>query len=653
MAIGGAIAAILAGLAAGASEGIVKKRQKEEEITRSIMQKSAFERASKGDTGFADNPDMSKVLGKQGVQALLSYAQQIQQQNAETEAGDTQARTAMFGTDPLGGLAIGKHGGTMAGTGGGPTVTGGPGGAVSVQQPGTGRTIPSLAPPQALAQSVAGPAALGIDDGSEQDVQASVPVPTPPMGPAAPAGAAPPVAPPPGAPATPQTGLERIQSGLKPGQSVSGKAGGVSFNVSGRDPGEKADEVGRRIIAEGIKAKRRPDEMIVDVFAAGGKLPENFSKYGETVFVPAFRQALKEAGVDTKSATTAQKIAATRAALESGGSVPDAFKSMIGFTREDEHALAGEVVARALNEGVPFAQARAYAEARGLRLSPGDETAFGQRTFGELRTELGKLLPELAPEQLDMLAATGVKNDPRFVPPDVRAAIREAAPMSEATRAKVFEETGKVPRLSDIGKPGDIAGARTRAEGEATDVAATRAGAVEQATQDVERRLPEGAQEKIVALNNSIAAGQRIFAGYKSEYVGPAKARIDNLKEKFIDKALPAAESKFRSDLQDFLNDAIFQITGKQVGSVNEAERILGPLPNINLPASAFEARLSALRERLHQKREEEGKMARSQRYRAPAPPPAVTEAPPPPPAVEGSSMSPEEQRLRKRLGIK
>ena len=149
-------------------------------------------------------------------------------------------------------------------------------------------------------------------------------------------------------------------------------------------------------------------------------------------------------------------------------------------------------------------------------------------------------------------------------------------------------------------------------------------------------------------MNNAITASERIRSAFKAEYVGPAKGRISGLKERLVDKSVPAAESQFRSDLQDYLNDAIFQITGKQVGSIAEAERILGPLPNVNLPASTFRARMTALEKRLTDKRKNEEEMAKAQRLRSPGRPqsPSAT-----PPADAGASEA--EKRLREKYGIK
>jgi hypothetical protein len=475
------------------------------------------------------------------------------------------------------------------------------------------------------------------------------------MGPAAippQGGTAPPAAP----PARAQTGLDRLQQSLGPGQTASPKIGGVSTTVRGLEAGEKADAIGRRIVAEGIKAGQTPDEMIQGIFAAGGKVPESFDKLSEAHFTKGVRARMKDIGADIKSMSQQQKIAVTEEALQGGGKVPDAWKSMVGMTKDDEHQLAAEVVTEAMSKGMPFWRAREYSAARGLRLSDSDRVAMGRQAFGEAVTAIQTLEPTLSPEEVNKRAALVVQNNPDYIPADVRASIREPAPVSPETAARITEEGGQQPRLSDTtGQRTDVAGARRRAEAEKTTIEANRAGAVEQAREDVAKRLPPSVQEKLVGLDNTIAAGQRIYNRYKPEYVGPLKARIDFAKSKVIDKSLPPDEIKFRADLHDLVNDMIFQITGKQLGSLTEGERIQFPLPDANLPPATFEARLSALRERVQQKRATEAGMANSQRYRTPAPPPATTEERPA--TAEGGaaapSISPEEQRLRKRLGIK
>ncbi|MGH6631291.1 MAG: aldolase/citrate lyase family protein, partial [Burkholderiales bacterium] len=293
-----------------------------------------------------ENPEFKKAMGPNAIKALMAVAQSVGTQNQQTQQAAGEARQSFFGADPFTGADVGVPKiGAVA-----------PGGTAPASQRPPGLAGP--APAAALAQAVQ---SQTIDPMGEAPMLTAPPAPSE-------------------APARrPVTPFSRLQEGLGEGQTVSGEVGGMRFSVTGKVAGQDA---GRAIVAEGVKQGLPYDQIVTNVFAAGGKLPENLSAYGEKQFMQAYRSALREAGGDSKSVTTQQKIAATRAAIEAGGKVPDAFKSQVGITREDEHALAGEVVAEAMKNGMSFGRAREYAESRGLRLSKEDEVAFGQRAYG-------------------------------------------------------------------------------------------------------------------------------------------------------------------------------------------------------------------------------------------------------------------------------
>lgn len=387
--------------------------------------------------------------------------------------------------------------------------------------------------------------------------------------------------------------LKRTGEGVSVSIPLIGKGGTVTM----RGPTE--EEIGRRIFARAQSRNFSYAATIDAIVQRGAKIPDDLRAYGANLADREYAAQLKTmTGGGERTPTGGEARQAAQQAFLKTGYVSDTIKQLLVPTKDDETRLWAQVFQSAVDSGKGLAAATTLANATGAvpdiqAVKSIQETAkaeFQAAIENDPRTR------DWSPEQKTKLlgSLTG------FIAqtPEERQAVAKEAPLAPGTAAKRFEETGKVPRLSDFpsGQAPDIKGTRKRAEAEEATRAAEQARLTREATQTVPEKPTVTQQEQATNLEAARRLSVDIMKKYETvgQKIGGAfgaQGRLSSLKVKLNDEQ-QADVADLRADSEQLKAHLLHALSGAQVGY---RDPYLAVLPNVDTNSNVeFKANVRA-----------------------------------------------------------
>jgi hypothetical protein len=349
--------------------------------------------------------------------------------------------------------------------------------------------------------------------------------------------------------------------------------------------------------------------------------------------------------------------AVARETLRATGHVTAQQAKWLDFSDEEKQQMVAGRIQRAADAGVPPLVALGQERRLNRMLRPEWERAILSSFYASTLAAMQRQTPNADPRALIPLAgaATGfvgmppehfalVVKEAQLDPDTIKQLAKEgklpklqstmlldAMQQQPARRPGEFQEGIAVPVPKGVADTAQAQGVGTAPPKKADDLrssieageanvvtqAGRKAGEIEQAQQNVERRIDQGTEKDLSLIQNTLSSIQRVRQLYKPEYVGLSKGVLTAGAERL--GGLTAEESAFRAAVNRIIREDINAFAGRTVTGI-ESGFAKAPLPELTVPADAFMARLNEMELALRRGESTIQRRGREQRLRSSEP---------------------------------